>query len=131
MMGCGYVGLSFQGDTAFYISLLLIIVGNGFFKPNISSLVGQLYTPGDRRIDPAYTIFYMGINVGGALGPFLCGAFGDTGNPADFKWAFLIAGIGMLLSVVIQLALSNRYLGDIGKVPAATRALAKGASGPA
>ena len=84
----------------FFSGLGVIIAGNGFFKPNISSLVGQLYPKGDRRIDAAYTIFYMGINVGGALGPFVCGLVGDTGNPADFKWAFLAAGIGMLLSVV-------------------------------
>jgi POT family proton-dependent oligopeptide transporter len=94
----------------FFSGLGFMIAGNGFFKPNISSLVGQLYTPGDRRIDPAYTIFYMGINVGGALGPFLCGAFGDTGNPVDFKWAFLIAGIGMLLSVLIQKTFQDKYL---------------------
>jgi POT family proton-dependent oligopeptide transporter len=94
----------------FFSGLGFMIAGNGFFKPNISSLVGQLYTPGDRRIDPAYTIFYMGINVGGALGPFLCGAFGDTGNPADFKWAFLIAGIAMLLSVIVQKTFQDKYL---------------------
>lgn len=106
----------------FFSGLGFMIAGNGFFKPNISSLVGQLYPSGDRRIDPAYTIFYMGINVGGALGPFLCGFFGDTGNPADFKWAFLIAGIGMLLSVIIQKAYQDKYLVDangnsIGDVP--------------
>ena len=94
----------------FFSGLGFMIAGNGFFKPNISSLVGQLYTPGDRRIDQAYTIFYMGINVGGALGPFLCGVFGDTGNPADFKWAFLIAGIGMLLSVLVQKTFQDKYL---------------------
>ncbi|MFZ9262757.1 MAG: peptide MFS transporter [Chitinophagaceae bacterium] len=94
----------------FFSGLGLMIAGNGFFKPNISSLVGQLYPVGDRRIDPAYTIFYMGINVGGALGPFLCGLFGDTGNPADFKWAFLVAGIGMLTSVIVQKTFQDKYL---------------------
>ena len=110
----------------FFSGLGFMIAGNGFFKPNISSLVGQLYTPGDRRIDPAYTIFYMGINVGGALGPFLCGAFGDTGNPADFKWAFLIAGIAMLLSVIVQKTFQDKYLinpegQQIGNAPAGTQ----------
>ena len=109
----------------FFCGLGFMIAGNGFFKPNISSMVGQLYPPGDRRIDPAYTIFYMGINVGGALGPFLCGIFGDTGNPADFKWAFLIAGIGMLLSVIIQKVFQDKYLLDhtgkqIGNTPEKT-----------
>jgi len=96
----------------FFSGLGFMIAGNGFFKPNISSLVGQLYPKGDRRIDSAYTIFYMGINVGGALGPIICGLVGETGNPADFKWAFLIAGIGMLLSVVIQLIFHNKYVTD-------------------
>src|SRR5829696_3282314 len=94
----------------FFSGLGFMIAGNGFFKPNISSLVGQLYPQGDRRIDAAYTIFYMGINVGGALGPFVCGLVGDTGNPADFKWSFLAAGIGMLLSVIIQKIYQNKYL---------------------
>jgi proton-dependent oligopeptide transporter, POT family len=96
----------------FFSGLGFMIAGNGFFKPNISSLVGQLYRKGDRRIDAAYTIFYMGINVGGALGPLICGLVGDTGNPADFKWAFLVAGIGMLISVVVQVFFHNKYVLD-------------------
>ncbi len=94
----------------FFSGLGFMIAGNGFFKPNISSLVGQLYPKNDRRIDAAYTIFYMGINVGGALGPFLCGIVGDTGNPADFKWAFLVAGIGMLISVLVQKLYQDKYI---------------------
>ena len=94
----------------FFTGLGLMIAGNGFFKPNISSLVGQLYPKGDRRIDSAYTIFYMGINVGGAFGPFICGLVGDTGNPADFKWAFLTAGIGMLLGVLVQLLFHKKFV---------------------
>jgi POT family proton-dependent oligopeptide transporter len=106
----------------FFTGLGLMITGNGFFKPNISSLVGQLYPIGDRRIDPAYTIFYMGINVGGAIGPFVCGLVGDTGNPLDFKWAFLAGGIGMLISVITQILLQKKYLvdyegKDLGVVP--------------
>src|SRR5690606_32041290 len=85
----------------FFSGLGFMATGNGFFKPNISSLVGQLYPKGDRRIDPAYTIFYMGINVGAAIGPFICGLVGNTGDPRDFKWAFLVGGIGMLISVAI------------------------------
>jgi POT family proton-dependent oligopeptide transporter len=94
----------------FFCGLGFMITGNGFFKPNISSLVGQLYPKGDRRIDAAYTIFYMGINVGGMLGPFVCGLVGDTGNPADFKWAFLAGGIGMLISVIIQKIYQDKYM---------------------
>ena len=110
-------------SVLFFTGLGLMIAGNGFFKPNISSMVGQLYPKGDRRSDAAYTIFYMGINVGGAIGPFLCGLVGDTGNPADFKWAFLVAGIGMLLSVVVQRLFQAKYVKSpegkpLGEVPA-------------
>lgn len=102
---------SSQLSTFFFFSGLgFMISGNGFFKPNISSMVGQLYPRGDRRIDAAYTIFYMGINVGGALGPLVCGILGDTGNPGDFKWGFLAAGIGMLLGVFIFKKLKSRFL---------------------
>jgi proton-dependent oligopeptide transporter, POT family len=111
---CGSLYQTAPGLSAFlfFTGLGFMITGNGFFKPNISSLVGQLYPKGDKRIDPAYTIFYMGINVGGALGPFLCSLVGETGNPADFKWAFLIAGIGMTLSVIIQKIYQDKYLLD-------------------
>ncbi|MCU0382091.1 MAG: peptide MFS transporter [Chitinophagaceae bacterium] len=94
----------------FYVGLGMMIVGNGFFKPNISSMVGQLYSQGDQRTDSAYTIFYMGINVGGMLGPFICGLVGNTGNPDDFKWAFLVGAIGMLLSVITMKYLQDKYL---------------------
>ena len=114
----------------FFTGLGLMIAGNGFFKPNISAMVGQLYPENDKRKDSAYTVFYMGINTGGAIGPFVCGFFGDTGNPADFKWAFLAAGIGMLLSVVVMHFFHNKYVVDHNKnilgltpqdSPAATR----------
>ncbi|MFM2439433.1 MAG: hypothetical protein RLZ16_430 [Bacteroidota bacterium] len=96
----------------FYVGLGCMIAGNGFFKPNISSLVGQLYRKGDKRIDSAYTIFYMGINTGGALGPIVCGLVGDTGNPGDFKWAFFAGGIAMLISVVTQMLFQKKHLKD-------------------
>jgi proton-dependent oligopeptide transporter, POT family len=109
---CGHTYESSPGISAmfFFSGLGLMIAGNGFFKPNISSLVGQLYPKGDRRVDSAYTIFYMGINVGGALGPFVCGLVGDTGHPGDFKWAFLAGAIGMLFSVLIQMAFAKQYI---------------------
>ncbi|WP_153799923.1 peptide MFS transporter [Foetidibacter luteolus] len=94
----------------FYTGLGLMITGNGFFKPNISSMVGHLYPAHDNRKDAAYTIFYMGINTGGALGPLVCGLVGDTGNPADFKWAFLAAGIGMIISVIVQVVFHKKYV---------------------
>lgn len=114
---CGSTYASAPGISPlfFFSGLGLMIAGNGLFKPNISTLVGQLYTKGDRRIDSAYTIFYMGINVGGALGPFVCGLVGDTGNPADFKWAFLAGAVGMLIGVAVQLAFARRYIIDPNK----------------
>jgi POT family proton-dependent oligopeptide transporter len=93
-----------------YLGLCSLILGNGFFKPNISTMVGQLYEPHDRRKDSAYTIFYMGINIGAGLSPLWCGFVGDTGNSADFKWGFLSAGIGMLIGVVVFEVLKNKYL---------------------
>ena len=114
MFFCGQTYASLPSTSAlfFFCGLGMMIAGNGFFKPNISSLVGNLYPKRDRRVDAAYTIFYMGINVGGAIGPFVCGLVGDTGNPADFKWAFLAGAVGMLLSVLVQLAFAKQYVVD-------------------
>jgi POT family proton-dependent oligopeptide transporter len=127
---CGslYETSSSLSTLLFFSGLGFMIAGNGFFKPNISSLVGQLYPKGDRRIDAAYTIFYMCINVGGALGPLVCGLVGDTGNPADFKWAFLVAGIGMLISVVVQKLYQDKYVRapdgtPLGDTPSTTQTL--------
>lgn len=93
--------------------LFFLILGNGFFKPNISTMVGSLYRPDDQRKDSAFTIFYMGINVGATLGPLTCGIFeGDYLNPMRFKWAFLCACIAMLASTLIFYLLKNKYLTD-------------------
>ena len=93
--------------------LFFLILGNGFFKPNISTMVGSLYRPDDQRKDSAFTIFYMGINVGATLGPLTCGIFeGDYLNPMRFKWAFLCACIAMLASTLIFYLLKNKYLMD-------------------
>jgi POT family proton-dependent oligopeptide transporter len=113
---CGtfYNSNSSLSTFLFFGGLGLMIAGNGFFKPNISSLVGQLYPAGDTRKDAAYTIFYMGINVGGALGPLACGLVGDTGNPADFKWAFLVGAVAMVLSLLVQKLYHDKYVLDPG-----------------
>lgn len=118
-----YVSNPSLSAVLFFTGLGLMIAGNGFFKPNISSLVGQLYPKGDRRSDAAYTIFYMGINVGGALGPIVCGFLGDTGNPLDFKWAFMAGGVAMLLGVLVQLFFQKKYVvapdgRELGLIPA-------------
>jgi proton-dependent oligopeptide transporter, POT family len=112
LFACGTVYHSSPGLSTmlFFSGLGFMIAGNGFFKPNISSLVGQLYKPNDTRKDSAYTIFYMGINIGGMAGPLVCGFFGDTGNPADFKWAFLIGAIAMVISLIVQKLYHDKYV---------------------
>jgi POT family proton-dependent oligopeptide transporter len=106
----------------FYIGLVLLVIGNGFFKPNISTMVGDLYREGDARRDAAFTIFYMGINAGAFLAPLVCSTLGE--DPAHgWRAGYFAAGVGMLLSVLIQVLLARRYLGDIGTRPAAQRAL--------
>jgi proton-dependent oligopeptide transporter, POT family len=92
------------------VGLTSLIVGNGFFKPNISTMVGQLYPKGDKRIDSAFTIFYMGINLGAFFAPLVCGFLGDTGHPGDFKWGFLAAGIGMIMSLILFITLKDKYI---------------------
>jgi POT family proton-dependent oligopeptide transporter len=117
------LGIAFpETATSFYVGLLLLVIGNGFFKPNISTMVGDLYKQGDARRDGAFTIFYMGINLGAFLAPLVCSTLGE--DPAyGWRIGFLAAGIGMLLSVVVQLAFAQRYIGDIGREPAAARSL--------
>jgi proton-dependent oligopeptide transporter, POT family len=117
-----------NNQAGLYIGLLLLIIGNGFFKPNISTLVGRLYEPGDTRRDSAFSIFYMGINLGAFLAPLVIGLFAEdlfAVKNADgsimsygYKYGFLIAGIGMFLGQVLFNALAAKYLGDIGKYPA-------------
>lgn len=96
--------------------LTFLILGNGFFKPNISTMVGQLYAEGDTRRDAAFTIFYMGINLGSFLGVTVCGLVGESYTPdgapimASFKWGFLAACIGMIISVITFELMKNKLL---------------------
>jgi len=94
-------------SIAFYIGLLSLIIGNGFFKPNISTMVNQLYTPGDKRVDGAFSIFYMGINLGAFFSPLVCGTLAEK---IDYRWGFLAAGVGMLIGVVVFELLKNKYI---------------------
>ncbi len=112
--------------TAFYVGLAFLIVGNGLFKPNISTMVGDLYPEGDHRRDGAFTIFYMGINIGSLLAGVIAGTASAV---YGWKAGFLCAGVGMLMSLLTQIFFAQRYLGDIGKVPAAIRDAANNASG--
>jgi proton-dependent oligopeptide transporter, POT family len=117
-----YQNVSFATAMMFG-GLGLLIVGNGFFKPNISTMVAALYKQGDTRVDGAFSIFYMGINAGALLAPMICGGFGDTGLNESFKWGFLAACIGMLLSLAAFMWLKDKFIitpdGEaIGAVPA-------------
>ncbi|WP_126244281.1 peptide MFS transporter [Chitinophaga rhizosphaerae] len=119
-----FSGWMFEGnvDSArgiMWLGLFVIIIGNGFFKPNISSMVGQLYPKGDSRLDSAFTIFYMGINVGAFLGMTICPLLGDvTINEGErtiqvasaFKWGFLAAGAAMFLGTVLFFYLKDKYV---------------------
>ncbi len=92
------------GIPLMWTGLTALIVGNGFFKPNISTMVGQLYPANDRRIDSAFTIFYMGINLGAFFSPLICSSF------SDYKWGFLAACIGMILGLITFVSLQKKYL---------------------
>ena len=103
--------------TIMYSGLGIIIFGNGFFKPNISSMVGSLYPKQEKnKLDTAFTIFYMGINLGAFLGQFICPLVGDvksTGGVRDihaFKWGFLAAAIAMLIGTLVFYFLKNKYV---------------------
>lgn len=98
LMCLGHFFLTFEHPVFFYGSLGLIIVGNGFFKPNISSFVGKLYKDNDPRRDSGFTIFYLGINIGAAIAPLLCAWFAEA-----FGWhyGFVLAGIGMIAGLVV------------------------------
>ncbi len=85
-------------ETFFFIGLALLTIGNGFFKPNISSFLGTFYDKNDKRKDSAFTIFYMGINVGAFLAPLTCGYLGES---IDWSLGFLVAGIGMVLGLIV------------------------------
>ena len=99
--------------TLMFIGLGALIIGNGFFKPNISTMVGDLYAPQDHRKDSAFTIFYMGINTGALIAPLVCGSVASNGNwmnPGAFKWGFFCAGVAMILSVVVFMLGKKKYL---------------------
>lgn len=98
LMCIGHFTMAFQSETIFYLSLGLLIIGNGFFKPNISSLVGGLYREGDVRRDGGFTIFYLGINLGAFLSPLVCGYLGQN---YGWHYGFSAAGIGMFLGLVV------------------------------
>lgn len=137
MMAGQFVLFGMNNHTGMYLGLFLLILGNGFFKPNISTLVGRLYAPNDPRRDSAFSIFYMGINIGALIAPLAVGFFSDnlfaTKNAAGeivsygYRYGFLVAGLGMLLGQIIFNVFGPKYLGNVGKHPAGKTADAAGA----
>jgi POT family proton-dependent oligopeptide transporter len=107
-------------EQLFLLALLALILGNGAFKPNISTQVGGLYAPGDHRRDRAYSIFYVGINVGAFLAPLVCGTLGEK---AGWHYGFAAAGVGMLIGLAI-------YLCALPLLPADELQKAKAAAAP-
>jgi proton-dependent oligopeptide transporter, POT family len=119
LLAAGYLGLILPGNTAMYISLGLIICGNGFFKPNISTILGNIYNKAELKPlkDNAYNIFYMGINVGALLCNF---AAAYLRNKYSWGWAFGAAGVGMIIGLIVfGLNLKHIREGDVRKPPQA------------
>ena len=111
VMALGHFAMAFE--SLLYFALAMIVLGNGFFKPNISTMVGQLYPQGDARRDGAYTIFYMGINLGAFLAPLVCGALGER---VGWHYGFSAAGVGMVFGLVVFASL-QKALGSEGYPP--------------
>ena len=115
LMAAGYLGLAIPGNTAMFISLGLIIVGNGFFKPNISTLLGNIYNREDLKPlkDNAYNIFYMGINIGAFVCNFVAAWLR---NVYGWGWAFAAAGIGLIIGLIILASFAKDVrVGDVKK----------------
>ena len=106
----GHVALAVPVTVSFFLGLVLIVTGTGLLKPNVSTMVGDLYPEGGARRDAGFSIFYMGINIGALAGPTLVGLVGESYN---FHWGFSLAAVGMLLGLV-QYRLGAGHLGETG-----------------
>jgi len=113
LMTIGHLVLAIPQGWSFFYGMAFIICGNGFFKPNISSLVGTLYKENDPRRDSAFSIFYMGINLGAMIGGVLCGYVGQRIN---WHFGFGLAGIFMILGLIV-FTIGKKSLGDRGLPP--------------
>jgi len=130
IIAMGHFSMALGPEWSFYMGLVLIITGTGLLKPNVSTMVGDLYPEGGARRDAAFSIFYTGINTGAFFGPFLCGYLAK-----EFNWhyGFAVAGVGMVLGL-IQYRAGWKHLGDAGQLKnvtdqersTATGALVKG-----
>ncbi len=124
IIAAGHFVLAIPGMTAFYVGLILVVLGTGLFKPNASTMVGQLYAAGDRRRDAGFTIFYMGINLGATVAPLVCSSLGER---VGWHYGFAAAGVGMTLGLIAYAVGKPKYLPGIGE----TRATNVGAAGSA
>ena len=114
LMCLGLFLLAFGGKYFFLISLFLMITANGFFKSNISSVLGSLYGDNTEKKDSAFTIFYMGINLGAFFSPLICGTLAVK---FGFEWGFASAGAGMLIGLILYKIFENKLLGEHGLYP--------------
>lgn len=110
LIALGHFSLALTSLSAFYSGLVLIVLGTGLLKPNVSTMVGQLYHPHDHRRDGGFSIFYMGINVGALIAPLICGYLGEKVN---WHYGFAMAGIGMSIGL-LQYILRGGNLGSVG-----------------
>jgi len=113
IIALGHFTLAIPRTECFYVGLILVVLGTGLLKPNVSAMVGELYPEGGARRDAGFSIFYMGINLGAFIGPFICGTLGEKSN---WHYGFGAAGVGMVLGL-IQYRLSMRHLGPVGLHP--------------
>src|SRR3954468_5827869 len=114
LIAAGHFSMAVPMLATFYLGLILIVIGTGLLKGNVSVIVGRLYTPNDARRDAGFSIFYMGINLGAFIAPLICGYLGQRVN---WHMGFTAAGFGMAIGVV-QYVLGAKYLGDAGLHPA-------------
>jgi POT family proton-dependent oligopeptide transporter len=113
IIAAGHFTLAVPRTETFYIGLLLVVLGTGLLKPNVSAMVGDLYPEGGARRDAGFSIFYMGINLGAFLGPLICSTLGEKIN---WHYGFGAAGVGMVLGL-IQYRLTQKHLGTAGLNP--------------
>ena len=110
VIALGHFTLALPWTQTFFLGLIFVVVGSGTLKPNMSGMVGELYPEGGARRDAGFSIFYMGVNLGAAIGPYVCGWLAEK---KGWHWGFAAAGVGMVLGL-IQFRFSRRWLGDAG-----------------
>jgi POT family proton-dependent oligopeptide transporter len=113
LMTLGHGAMAIETEFSIYLGLVLLVFGNGFFKPNMTSIISEMYKDRPEKKDGAYTIFYMGVNAGAFFGILLCGYLGEK---VGWSWGFGLAGIFMFLGT-LQFWLSQQIFGDIGLKP--------------